>query len=553
MKKVIKYLSLTILAIILLTLLAFVTCGLPLHLFYKKPIPAGDYTINVPSAWLSFNGDLNLDAKDIKVTSYTGEILTIPTTKATLSKLFSDRILNVTAGPEPFNIIKLAKLLPRDIDVNQWVPDIVKSANFSNIRINLNDKLETIINNFETKALKANLDFKDLAIDYSDATPKAESFNGHINLTNNHLSVKGNGILNKTSTLNYDIIYPIGGEQDIDVKLDGELDFTPYLKDSDHLKLSDYKANTSISLKKPDLYNYIVKFSFSGTPKHFALPNIAYEVNDKELKLEGDITFGLSTILTVNNLTISSDNLNIATSATIPLFTPHKTKLTINKFATDKINIEPLTYTTNIISFLGENQIFKATLPNNKSFSISKENSDLIVCKSDDFGAFLNTFTGADNCLGGNLNLTASSPNKQVLDLTDVAGELEIKDISVKDQPLLVHIISYFSVDKWLSAKAGIPLSKISAKYTLKDDILKLPEIKLDAPFISINLKDVEIDLANSTIKGKGKAVPLRVVGKVTELVPVVGDAISETQQAVVAVPFNFNGSLSDPNVSFIL
>ncbi len=552
MKKVIKYISLAILAIILLTLLAFVTCGLPLHLFYKKPILADAYTIKVPSAWLSFNGDLNLDAKDVTVTS-NGETLTIPNAHATLSKLFNERLLNVTADVEPFTIHKLAKLLPPDTNIEEWIPNKISSASFSGVQLHLSDKLQSIIDEFDTKSLKADIDFKDLAINYSNAFPSAEAFNGHIDLANNNLHIKGSGILNKTSNINYDIKTDIKSPQNADLILDGSFDFTPYLKDNDYLKLSDFNSKTSISIKNTKPNGYDLKFSFVGTPKHFALPNIAYEASDKELKLEGDAALEVPLLVTVNSLTLTSDNLAIAAKATVPILTPNKTKLTLEKFVTDKIKLEPLTYTTNIISFLGDKELLTAKLPKDQNLTIVKEKPDFFVGRSDDFGAFLSTFTGSKSCLGGKLNLTALSPKKNELNLKDIIGDLKITDISVKDQPLLVQIISYFSINKWLSANEGVPLSEISAKYILKDNLLTLPEIKLDAPFISINLKDVEIDLANSTIKGKGKAVPLRVVGKVTELVPVVGDAISETQQAIVAVPFNFNGSLSDPKVSFIL
>ncbi len=78
-----------------------------------------------------------------------------------------------------------------------------------------------------------------------------------------------------------------------------------------------------------------------------------------------------------------------------------------------------------------------------------------------------------------------------------------------------------------------------------------LSDMKLESTFLTLFLKGT-VHTDTDRIDLKGQAVPLRKVGQLTEIVPLVGKLVSQAQREFVGVPFSLRGTLSNPNVGIL-
>lgn len=183
---------------------------------------------------------------------------------------------------------------------------------------------------------------------------------------------------------------------------------------------------------------------------------------------------------------------------------------------------------------------------------LSNSTPQKITIKADDAGALVRLFSDTSDVRNGSLIANIETKDKNMIDLQDIVGNIKVKNVNIVNQPILLQILSYFTAEKWLSQSSGVPFSEINIKFALKGLFLTLQEAKFDGPFLSINLRRVTINLKTGEIRGRGRVVPLRTIGKVSEHIPVLGKIISKTQQRVVAVPFSLKGTTKQPKVSFI-
>jgi hypothetical protein len=170
---------------------------------------------------------------------------------------------------------------------------------------------------------------------------------------------------------------------------------------------------------------------------------------------------------------------------------------------------------------------------------------------SSDAGALLKVLSLSSDLRGGNFEGNMSpSPGKK-LDLKDAHGSFTITNVRILKSPLLFKILSFFSLEKWLSSEEGAVFQEIGASYNIKGSIFEIEESHLTSPLLTIYLSGT-LDMLKNDMNLKGKAVPLRSAGTLTENIPLLGKGISAVQRRLLGANFTVKGPTGNPDVSFL-
>lgn len=177
--------------------------------------------------------------------------------------------------------------------------------------------------------------------------------------------------------------------------------------------------------------------------------------------------------------------------------------------------------------------------------------SGVLKGTSTNAGAVLKVLGLSGDIRGGTFTGSLSSPRSKRIDIKDAEGSFSIRDVRVLRSPVLFKILSYFSLEKWLSSKEGAIFSEVGVTYALKNSMLEIKEANLSSPLLTIYFSGT-INTLKGEMDLKGKAVPLRSAGEFTENIPLVGKGVSAIQKRLLGANFTVKGPNNNPDVSFL-
>ena len=169
---------------------------------------------------------------------------------------------------------------------------------------------------------------------------------------------------------------------------------------------------------------------------------------------------------------------------------------------------------------------------------------------SDDGGRILKALNILNDVHGGRLATSALAPIDKPKEPYE--GRLIMKDFKVKNAPILAKIVtlaSFSGVVDLLNGD-GISFEKMKGKYTFKDNVLKLREVKASGSSIAITIEG-DVDFNSGNIKLQGNVVPATLLNSIIENIPLVGFAITGGgNESLIATRYTVTGNFSNPDVT---
>jgi hypothetical protein len=199
--------------------------------------------------------------------------------------------------------------------------------------------------------------------------------------------------------------------------------------------------------------------------------------------------------------------------------------------------------TVAIQGFMGKKDSVEITLkPDNKNmvFSITSDNG----------GKILKGLNIHENIVGGKFITSATKPITS--SDTPYEGKLIMRDFRVIKAPALTKVLTLasFSGIVDLMNGDGIIFDKLKGKYSFKNNILKLRDVKASGGSLAITIEG-DVDFNTSDVKLQGNVVPATFLNKVLENIPFIGYALTGGgDESLIATRYTITGKFEDPDVT---
>lgn len=192
----------------------------------------------------------------------------------------------------------------------------------------------------------------------------------------------------------------------------------------------------------------------------------------------------------------------------------------------------------NIGAILGEKKFTFAITPSGKGRSLN--------IYSDDAGGILRAFNILGSMYDGMLTITGNYEGDSL------RGNMDIRDYTMKDAPVLAKLLSLASLTGFfdtLSGK-GIAFKKLTAPFTLSNDVITLKDAKTYGPAIGMNA-DGTITFPTVALNLKGTIVPSYTLNTMVGKVPLLGEILTGGEgQGLIAANYSISGDDENPEVS---
>ncbi|MCC6933013.1 MAG: AsmA-like C-terminal domain-containing protein [Deltaproteobacteria bacterium] len=420
--------------------------------------------------------------------------------------------------------------------------------------------------------------------------------------------VKGQGQLNnRPATFNLSF-NPVNKNDQLDLKLDAELgkDLLDKLLPQNYLT-ADGATQTSFKLTRKDKSQYNFELIADLEKTSAQLPLFSWTKSagtPGKLSSLGAFSKSKKT-LSLDKLAITAPALNINGQAFIPLDNTRATKLLFSPFIIDSTDLR-INYDQGKINVVGNSLDYKAiNLPKSEGYDQEYPDFDLttdiqtVSFKGGDFyqfrcktlrqnkrwqnftlssltsekdkvaavlvslgdkselrlnvdvaGDFLRALSIIDNINGGKGTVTFAFPKGKELKMEELSGSVLVTDARFTKSPVLLKILSWFSLQQWLDSRDGVLFEKVSFNFNHIKPSLEIQDINFTGSLITI-FGSGNIDTVTNTLDLKGNAVSLQMVGRLAENVPLLGGIVSNVQKGLMGITFTVKGPIDNPDVSF--
>ncbi len=134
-----------------------------------------------------------------------------------------------------------------------------------------------------------------------------------------------------------------------------------------------------------------------------------------------------------------------------------------------------------------------------------------------------------------------------------MVGKLKIKDLHVKNTPILANLFSLMSLESLLSTLTGkgMLFMKGVAHYEYKDKKIAVTKSSLTSSGIGLTAQGY-IDINKDLLDLDGVIIPANVLNQAIAGIPIIGNILTagETESGIVSNSYTLKGSLSDPKIS---
>ncbi len=171
--------------------------------------------------------------------------------------------------------------------------------------------------------------------------------------------------------------------------------------------------------------------------------------------------------------------------------------------------------------------------------------------RGSDAGWVIRSVTDSDHGVrGGRLTLTAQLPPSTGGLVAN--GDLKIRDFTMWGAPTIARIVSLASFSGIANAMSGrgIPVSRIVAPFSLRNDVVTLNMARLVAADIGARI-DGRIDLNRQAFDLNGTVAPAYTINRMLGRIPILGNLLSGSRSdALFAASFTITGPFGNPRVS---
>jgi hypothetical protein len=150
---------------------------------------------------------------------------------------------------------------------------------------------------------------------------------------------------------------------------------------------------------------------------------------------------------------------------------------------------------------------------------------------------------------GGRMQLEASLTGLPAT--PRIVGDLELRDFTLRDSPLIARIFTLPSFQGLASALSGqgIPMQRLSVLFTWRDQSLEIEQARLIGSEIGARASGT-VDLATGSIDLGGTVAPAFTLNWILGQVPLVGDILrGQEADAALAATFSVEGDLQAPEI----
>ncbi|MEC9290970.1 MAG: AsmA-like C-terminal domain-containing protein [Pseudomonadota bacterium] len=160
-------------------------------------------------------------------------------------------------------------------------------------------------------------------------------------------------------------------------------------------------------------------------------------------------------------------------------------------------------------------------------------------------GMFLRSLGIYDKMRGGRLSLNAHFNES----FTEGQGHVNLNDVRIVKAPLLVKLISFFSLEELLSSQSGIKFGEAYGEFVYKDHFLNINRIKMSGPSIGLRAL-ASVHVKENVLAARGQMIPAEGLNKAVSNIPLIGTILTGSQEGVSVANFSIIGSMKDPSVS---
>jgi hypothetical protein len=174
-----------------------------------------------------------------------------------------------------------------------------------------------------------------------------------------------------------------------------------------------------------------------------------------------------------------------------------------------------------------------------------------------DAGLLIKGLLGYASIKGGELTLQATMPPISALSRTDaklseVSGELIVRDCTILNQPMLTRLFSSgsFAGALDLLRGQGISLDSLHIPFRIDADVIAIHDARASGPSVGVTA-DGYIDRAANQIALDGAVAPLYGLNGLLGAIPVLGDVfVSKKGEGLFGVTYTLHGDIDHPSVS---
>lgn len=176
------------------------------------------------------------------------------------------------------------------------------------------------------------------------------------------------------------------------------------------------------------------------------------------------------------------------------------------------------------------------TLQNGK-FNINMRNA----------GQGLHALDASDHVVGGTLTAEGRATAGRQL---KIAAQVSMKNFRIRQAPLLARILSVTSPTGLLDLlnQQGLRFDELKSDVEYTDTEITLHQGKLNSDALGLTFNGI-VDTDNHTLNLKGTMVPLYMFNRLISKIPLIGDVLGGSDEAVLGASYSATGDIDDPKV----
>ena len=131
-------------------------------------------------------------------------------------------------------------------------------------------------------------------------------------------------------------------------------------------------------------------------------------------------------------------------------------------------------------------------------------------------------------------------------------GEAKLRDLTVRDAPLLARLLTLASFQGLVDAFSGngLGVERVTVPFVWTSDRLELKQARVVGSGLGARV-DGAIDLDAHTLALSGTVAPLYAINRLLGRIPIVGNLMrGENSDAAIAATFSIGGTFADPQIS---
>lgn len=198
----------------------------------------------------------------------------------------------------------------------------------------------------------------------------------------------------------------------------------------------------------------------------------------------------------------------------------------------------------NIKAYVGDNKPFNFRILRNP------KGQRQLSLRAQDAGEFFKALGIIGGMEGGDLTVTGNYDDSTSSSL--LKARVDITEYTIKDAPILAKILSLASFTGFFDTLQGkgIRFEKLSAPFTLKNDVFTFENAKTHGPSIGMTAEGT-VTLPKFMFDLEGTVVPSYMLNTVVGKVPLIGDMLTGGKdQGVFAARYSVKGTEKEPDVS---